>query len=71
VLNSTFLTPSPASPQAMSKKTLAAVALLTESEAAKMFEMGTTRFKARYVRARLSRPRPLGRSDRDRQLLSC
>ena len=28
---------------------LAEVALLTESEAAKMFKMGTTRFKARYV----------------------
>jgi len=33
----------------MNKKSLAEVALLTESEAAKMFKMGTTRFKARYV----------------------
>ena len=33
----------------MNKKSLAEVALLTESEAAKMFNMGTTRFKARYV----------------------
>jgi hypothetical protein len=33
----------------MNKKSLAEVALLTESEAAKMFRMGTTRFKARYV----------------------
>jgi hypothetical protein len=38
--------------QAMNKKSLAEVALLTESEAAKMFKMGTTRFKARYVNAR-------------------
>ena len=36
----------------MNKKSLAEVALLTESEAAKMFKMGTTRFKARYVNAR-------------------
>jgi hypothetical protein len=36
-------------PQPMNKKSLAEVALLTESEAAKMFNMGTTRFKARYV----------------------
>ena len=41
--------------QPMNKKSLAEVALLTESEAAKMFKMGTTRFKARYV-ARLPCP---------------
>ena len=33
----------------MNKKSLAEVALLTESEASKMFKIGTTRFKARYV----------------------
>ena len=33
----------------LNKVTLASVALLTESEAARVFEMGTTRFKARCV----------------------
>ena len=40
----------------MNKKSLAEVALLTESEAAKMFNMGTTRFKARYVARDSKRP---------------
>ena len=31
----------------MNKATLAQVALLTESEAARVFNMGTTRFKAK------------------------
>jgi hypothetical protein len=33
----------------MNKATLASVALLTEAEAARVFNMGTTRFKARCV----------------------
>jgi hypothetical protein len=33
----------------MNKRTLAAVALLTEAEAARVFKMGTTKFKARCV----------------------
>jgi hypothetical protein len=33
----------------MNKRTLASVALLTEAEAARVFNMGTTRFKARCV----------------------
>ena len=51
----------------MNKKSLAEVALLTESEAAKMFKMGTTRFKARYV-ARDSKRSTERRTERhDRQ----
>lgn len=34
--------------QVLNNDTLASVALLTESEAARVFDMGTTRFKARY-----------------------
>lgn len=41
----------------MNKRALAAVALLSEADAAKVFNMGTTRFKARCA-ARPSPPLP-------------